>query len=139
MLYSSSVKRGARLLNKRRQFLLQDEITAEGAIQWRMHTNATISIDGSTATLQLDGKEMKVVLTSPSGASWTQSEAKRMSSDVTPPEADQENPGVSVLIAEIGEGSQTVEVVFNPSWGEGVTIQTPPSVELSAWSLSSHD
>ncbi|KAK7033651.1 hypothetical protein VNI00_012651 [Paramarasmius palmivorus] len=136
---ASSVHRGVRVFNGRKQVLIRDEVTTTTGFQWRMHTNATISIDGSTATLQLDGKEMKVVLTSPSGASWTQSEAKRMSSDVTPPEADQENPGVSVLIAEIGEGSQTVEVVFNPSWGEGVTIQTPPSVELSAWSLSSHD
>ncbi|EEB99954.1 hypothetical protein MPER_00232 [Moniliophthora perniciosa FA553] len=80
---------------------------------------------------------MKVVLTSPSGVSWTQSEAKRM--EGTPPAPDQENRGVTVLIAEIPQGSQTVEVVFNPSWGEGVELKTPPSVELSAWGLGTHD
>ncbi|ESK83462.1 heparinase ii iii family protein [Moniliophthora roreri MCA 2997] len=134
---ASSVHRGVRVFNARRQVLIRDEVTTNTGFQWRMHTNATVSIDGSTATLSLDGKETKVVLTSPSGVSWTQSEAKRMAG--TPPAPDQENTGVTVLIAEIPQGSQTVEVVFNPSWGEGVELKTPPSVELSAWGLGTHD
>ncbi|EEC00053.1 hypothetical protein MPER_00092, partial [Moniliophthora perniciosa FA553] len=123
----------------RRQVLIQDEITTTTGFQWRMHTNATISINGTTATLSLDGKEMKVVLLSPSGVTWTQSEAKRMSGDVTPPAPDQENPGVSVLIAEVPQGTQTVEVVFNPSWGDGVELKNPPSIPLDSWGLKTHD
>ncbi|KAK7053258.1 hypothetical protein VNI00_003884 [Paramarasmius palmivorus] len=136
---ASSIHRGVRVLNGRKQVLIRDEVTTTTGFQWRMHTNATISIDGNAATLSLDGKEMKVVLLSPSGVTWTQSEAKRMSSDVTPPAPDQENPGVSVLIAELPQGSQIVEVVFNPSWGDGTELKNPPSVQLSSWGLGTHD
>ncbi|KAJ7071186.1 hypothetical protein C8F01DRAFT_943564, partial [Mycena amicta] len=38
-LNASSVKRGVRLLNGRRQVLIQDEIKSTG---WRMHTDATV-------------------------------------------------------------------------------------------------
>lgn len=52
----SSIKRGIRLLNGRRQILLQDDISGSTTdIQWRMHTNATVTTNGNTATLTLEG------------------------------------------------------------------------------------
>ncbi|KAK1224081.1 hypothetical protein PQX77_008411 [Marasmius sp. AFHP31] len=134
---ASSVHRGVRVLNGRKQVLIQDEVSTTTGFQWRMHTNATISIDGSTATLSLDGKEMKVVLVEPQGVSWNRSDAVRMSGN--PPAADQPNPGVSVLFAEVGQGTQRVQVLFNPTWDDGTQLKTPPSVALNDWSLTSHD
>lgn len=55
---SGTVQRGIRFLNGRRQVLLRDEIKQDSQItdiNWRVHTNATVSIssDGKTATLKI--------------------------------------------------------------------------------------
>ncbi|PWN36949.1 uncharacterized protein FA14DRAFT_159220 [Meira miltonrushii] len=55
---ASTVVRGIRFLNGRRQVLLRDEIASNSAItdiNWRVHTNATITLssDKKTATLTL--------------------------------------------------------------------------------------
>jgi hypothetical protein len=64
-----------------------------------MHTNATVVPNGQSAMLTIDGKMMQVsLLNAPSGASFSKSAAVRLSSDPTPPEADQSNDGVDVLI-----------------------------------------
>ena len=121
--------------------LLQDDITATAAIQWRMHTNATVSTSGTTATLTLDGQTMTVsILNPPSGAAFTTSAAVRFPTDPTPPEADQPNPGVTVLIISLPAGTYSLQVLFNPQW-PGMSASdfvTPPSVPLSQWSLTSH-
>ncbi|CAD6911655.1 unnamed protein product [Tilletia controversa] len=56
-LASGSVKRGIRMLNARREILLQDELSSavNADVQWRVQTNATITLseDKRTATLQL--------------------------------------------------------------------------------------
>ncbi|KAK0520455.1 hypothetical protein OC835_007201 [Tilletia horrida] len=53
---SGSLVRGIRMLNGRRQMLLQDDISASvtGDIEWRVQTNGTVTIssDGKTATLK---------------------------------------------------------------------------------------
>ncbi|KAF5309497.1 hypothetical protein D9619_012428 [Psilocybe cf. subviscida] len=141
---ATNVQRGARLLNGRRQVLIQDEITASADVQWRMQTNATISVDegGTSATLTLDGQTMKVaMLNPPSGAVFSPSPAQRFSSDVTPPEPDQPNPGVSVLTIDLPAGTYSLQVLFNPQWPGMAANEfvTPPSVPLSGWSLTSHN
>ncbi|KAJ7102093.1 heparinase II/III family protein [Mycena belliarum] len=137
---ATSVKRGIRLLNGRKQVLLQDEITAAQSVMWRMHTNATVSIDGTTATLALDGQTMKVtMLNPPNGATFSQSAAKRFDTDVAPPVPDQDNPGVTVLIISLPAGTYNLQVLFNPQWPGDVSYVTPPSVALDQWSLRSHD
>jgi len=141
---ATSVKRGIRLLNARQQVLLQDEVDAQGEVMWRMHTNATVTIDssGTSATLTLDGQTMVVqMLNAPSGAVFTTSEAVRFPTDPTPLEADQPNPGVTVLIIDLPAGSYTLEVLFNPQW-PGMAASdfvTPPSVALDSWTLTSHN
>lgn len=142
---SSSVKRGARFLNGRRQVLLQDEITATQPIQWRMHTNATVDIDQAsktTATLKLDGKELQVrMLDPPSGAEFATMDPVRLPGMPEPLVPDQENPGVTVLTISLPAGTQTIRVLFNPKW-EGMSeadFVTPPNVPLDSWDLRSHD
>jgi len=139
---ASSVKRGVRLLNGRKQVLIQDEITATAGVQWRMQTNATIATDGTSATLTLAGQTMKVsILNAPSGAAFSTSGAVRFTSDPTPPIADQPNPGVSVLIIDLPAGTYSLQVLFNPQW-PGLSSSdyvTPKSVALDNWTLTSHN
>jgi len=138
----ASVKRGARLLNGRRQFLLQDEIDSQSEVMWRMHTNATVQTDGTSATLTIGDNTMQVsLLNAPSGASFTtMNPAARFSTDPTPPEADQPNVNVTVLIIDLPAGSYTLSVLFNPQWSgmSSSDYVTPPAVALDNWSLTSH-
>jgi len=139
---ASSVKRGVRLLNGRKQVLIQDEITATSGVQWRMQTNATIVTDGTSATLSLDGQTMKVsILNAPSGAVFSTSGAVRFTTDAVPPLADQANPGVSVLIIDLPAGTYSLQVLFNPQWSgmSSSDYVTPKSVALDSWTLSSHN
>lgn len=137
-----SMKRGIRLLNKRRQVLLRDEINTSGTVDWLMHTNATVEANGTSATLKLDGQEMKVtMLNPPNGATFTTAPAKRYDADPTPPEADQENPGVTVLTVTLPAGTYTLEMLFNPQWPgmKDSDFVTPPSVGIDSWTLTSHN
>jgi len=137
---ATSVKRGIRLLNGRKQVLLQDEITASQNIMWRMHTNATVSASGTSATLTRDGKSINVtILNAPDGAAFTTSNATRLNTDVTPPAPDQPNPGITVLIISLPAGTVSLQVLFDPQWNDGTTLVTPPSVALNDWTLESHD
>ncbi|KAF8917660.1 chondroitin AC/alginate lyase [Mucidula mucida] len=125
---ATSVKRGVRLLNGRKQVLIQDEVDVSASLQWRMHTNATVTASGSTATLERDGKKLEMTILSPSGAS----------TDPTPPDPDQENPGITIVIIELEAGTHSIEVLFNPQWDD-VDFVTPSSVALDDWSLTSHN
>ncbi|KAK7059129.1 hypothetical protein VNI00_001755 [Paramarasmius palmivorus] len=135
----SSAKRGVRMLNGRKQVLIQDEITAVADIQWRMHTNATVTPSGTEATLVRDGKTMKMSILSPSGATFTTMDPKRFDSDPTPPVPDQDNPGITVVVIELAAGTHNIQVLFTPQWESGFEGVTPKSVDLDNWSLQSHD
>ena len=140
----TSVRRGMRLLNARRQMLLQDEITdSSSSAQWRMHTNATISYSSGNrvASLALGGQTLQVsILNSAPGLTFQTLQPVRLSSDQSPPAADLPNPGVSVLAIDIPAGSVNLQVLFSPQWSGLSTsdYKTPASVALSSWSLTSH-
>ncbi|KAF9502501.1 hypothetical protein BDN71DRAFT_1438135 [Pleurotus eryngii] len=141
---ATSVKRGVRLLNARKQVLIQDEVNASAGIQWRMHTNATVATEGSTATLTINGKTTKVTILSPSsGFTLGTAPAARSSNDAnaSPLATDQPNPTVTVLTIDLPAGNHNLQVLFNPQW-PGMSdgdFKTPPSVPLDSWSLSSHN
>jgi len=142
-----SVKRGIRLLNGRKQVLLQDDITANTTSEWRMHTNATeIDINGTTATLSLGGKKLiATIINAPSGVVFTKGSPVRYSTDPPLPSdtasQDQPNVGVTVLMIEIPTGTNSIQVLFNPQW-DGMSSNdyvTPPSVPVDQWTLTSHN
>jgi len=147
--FGTSVKRGIRLLNGRKQILLQDDISnANTTSQWRMHTNATVSVSGTTATLQMPGtgnKLIATILNAPSGVQFSTGPPKRYDSDPPLPSGDenqdQPNDGVTVLIIEIPTGTNSIQVLFNPQWpGMGSSdFKTPPNVPIDQWSLTSHN
>lgn len=134
------------MLNKRRQVLLQDEITSTQAMQWRMHTNATVTVDandGTSATLKIGDKTLQMKLLSPSGASFARADPVRFQSDPATPDnaADPLNPTVSVVTIDLAAGTQNIQVLFSPQW-DGMAagdFVTPPSVALDQWSLKSHN
>ena len=142
----TSIKRGLRLINARKQVLLQDDISnAATAVQWRMHTNATITISssGTSASLALGGKTLQVSLLNPGSLKFTTAQPVRYSSDPALPsgQTDQDNKGVTVLVIEIPSGTTSVQVLFNPQW-DGVSadsFKTPGAVDVDAWTLRSHD
>jgi len=137
----TSMKRGLRFINDRKQALLQDEVNTSAPVQWRMHTNATVTPNGSSATLALGGKTMKVQILSPSGATFGTANATRYPSDPPPPKADQDNPGVTVLTIDLQAGQNQIQVLFNPQW-DGMSdsdFVTPPTVALDSWSTTSHN
>jgi hypothetical protein len=143
--FGTSIKRGIRFFNGRKQFLVQDEITGTTAVTyWRMHTNATITIDGNNANLELHGKKLQVQLISPpTGVAWAVVDPVRTADAPalqTGQEADQPNPGVSVLSLSVpaSTATTTLQIIFNPQWDGFSSFTTPSLVALSAWSLTSH-
>lgn len=108
-----------------------------------MHTNATVTTNGTLATLALDGKTMSVsIINPPSGVVFGTAQPIRFDTDPALPEGqvDQENPGVTVMTIDLPAGSYNLQVLFNPHW-EGMSSSaffTPPSVPVVSWSLTSH-
>ncbi|KAI0375202.1 hypothetical protein BV20DRAFT_960295 [Pilatotrama ljubarskyi] len=140
----NSFKRGIRMLNGRKQVLLQDDIDASGDIMWRMHTNATVDASGTSATLTIGDKKLQMsILNPPDGASITTGEAVRFEDDPPLPsgQSDQPNPGVTVVMISLPAGKYSLQVLFNPQW-DGMSASdfvTPPSVPVDSWSLTSHN
>lgn len=88
----------------------------------RAHTNGTTSIssDGKTATIELNGKTLLAELRSPSDATFGTAAAERTSTlpALQGQAVDQPNPGVTVLVIDIPAPTSgaVIEVVFNPQW-----------------------
>jgi len=140
----TSFSRGVRVLNKRRQVLVQDDIQASQPIQWRMHTNATVDPEGTLATLDIGGKKMQVeIINPPSGATFGKADPVRYSDDPALPanQTDQANPGVTVLTIDLPAGQYSLQILFSPQW-QGMSSSDyvkPGSVPLSGWTLTSHN
>jgi hypothetical protein len=141
------VTRGVRLLNGRKQVLIQDDFDGVSqSIEWRMHTNATVTIDsaGTSAKLELGGQTLQMqILNPPAGAKFTTGPAVR--SDNPPAlmngQTDQENPGVTVVSIKLPAGSYNLQVLFNPQWSgmSSGAFVTPKAVPVAQWSLTSHN
>ena len=163
---AGQVVRGVRLLNGRRQVLLQDEIAAgvaKESIEWRVQTNATVSISGNTATLTINKvvdpnaaigltaniptKTLKVQILSPSGATFTSNSADQRLSGTDPDPSgidglpgDPSNAGVTTLVIKLPPGEAKIQTLWQPQWDDlsSADNATPKDVPLSSWSLTSH-
>jgi len=110
-----------------------------------MHTNATVSVssDGTSATLTLNGQTMTMTLLSPpSGAQISTMQAVRFPTDPSTPAGypDQPNPGVTVVTISLAAGTYNLQVLFNPQWSgmSSSDFKTPSFVQLDSWSTTSH-
>nr|XP_019049253.1 heparinase II/III family protein [Kwoniella bestiolae CBS 10118]OCF28183.1 heparinase II/III family protein [Kwoniella bestiolae CBS 10118] len=143
---TGGVKRGIRFLNGRKQILLQDDVTTSPTLQWRMHTNATVTTNQATATLALGGETLVAsIVQGPSGATFSTASPTRLSTDPALPTGDinqdQSNDGVTVLTIDVADGgSFSLQVLFTPQWGSGFTaLDTVKNVALDQWSVTSHN
>ncbi|GAA5928825.1 hypothetical protein JCM1841_003582 [Sporobolomyces salmonicolor] len=145
---TTSSNRAIRFLNGRRQVLLRDEITGSAPVQWRMQTNATVTLSNNnqTATLTLGDQTLIAELRQPSTAAFaTETPSERISTEpaLLSGTVDQPNPGVTVLSIDIPAptGGAVIEVLFNPQWPgwSSNSFVNPPDVAISSWSLTSHD
>ena len=133
-----------RLINDRKQVLLQDEITSTQAMQWRMQTNATVTVNTNGFSLAIGDKNLEMqILNAPSGIKLGTAQPVRLSTDPALPEGqtDQANPGVTVVTIDMPAGTYNLQVLFNPQWPgmSSSDFKTPPSVALADWSLTSHN
>ncbi|KZT02413.1 heparinase II/III family protein [Laetiporus sulphureus 93-53] len=143
----TSFQRGIRMINSRKQVLLQDDITADAPIQWRMHTNATVTVnsEGNGATLQIGNEKLELTVLSPSSGYkiTTETPAARLSTDPPLPsgQTDLPNTGVTVIMISLDAGTYSLQVLFNPQWSDMSSSEfvTPPSVSVSDWTLTSHN
>jgi len=143
----TSVKRGIRTINGRRQVLLQDEVNTSDAVEWIMHTNATVNVDSATqATLTLGGQTLKMLILSPTdgSAKFTTGPAVRSSNDpqLQAGTVDQDNPNVTVVSISLSASSSiNLQVLFNPQWPDldSSKLVTPPNVAIDGWSTTSHN
>lgn len=151
--FSTTVKRGIRFLNGRRQILIQDDINAPSGtdVQWRAHTNATVTVNQATATLVLSSQTLLAsIINGPSDAVFAT--ASPTDANISPPApsastSDQRdgqvpNPGVTVLTVDNPNGgSYSLEILLNPQWSglsESDYVK-PASVGIDSWSLTSHN
>jgi hypothetical protein len=135
----SSVKRGIRFLNGRKQILVQDEVTGPSGsgIMWRMQTNATINAEGTSATLTSpDGKVCKVDIVAGEGT-FSATDPSNISG--TKPDDQMANGNRVLVINNAAGGSLNVDVLFTPQWPGENSYVTPSHVALDSWSLTSHN
>jgi hypothetical protein len=138
-------------LNGRKQILVQDDIAGVAAgtnLQWRAHTNASVTTDGTTATLTLNSKTLIAsIINAPSGVSFSTMTADPMSQDPPIPTGSQyaENPsneGVTVLVINTEGGSDmSLQVLLNPQWDgmASTDFVSPPNIAVQDWSVTSHN
>ncbi|PWN47769.1 hypothetical protein IE53DRAFT_371182 [Violaceomyces palustris] len=157
---SGNVLRGIRMLNGRRQVLVQDEIAGNSAItsiEWRVQTNGTVTLsqDRRTATLTISNitdpnagvvglqkfattKTMVVKILSPSNAVFSTNgppatrEYGTAAVSSGGEDSDQVNTGVTALSIKLDGGSaQTIQVVWQPQWSELSTADTTDPKSVS--------
>lgn len=133
----SSWQRGARLFDRRRQLVVQDEISAESPVEvwWFMHTTAAITMasDGRSAVLERAGQRLLVRITSPGEAVFYNAPARPL---WTSPEPDVQNAnrGIRKLAIRLTDVTDTrLTVQLTPLRTGQDTPEPEPVTPLSRW------
>ncbi len=143
--YESEVllaRRGLSLQNYRREFIVQDEITARSAseLYWFMHTDSEIEVqsDGRTAILHKDGKRLWVQLLTPQGEFSVMNAAPLPASPN--PNGQNGNAGIKKLTVHLQNTvDATIAIRMVPLLpGQSLPQDTPAVVPLGQWSVQEH-
>lgn len=138
-----SVRRGYRLFDHRRAFLVQDEVKGKkpSDLWWFAHNapGMTCELDdsGVRATLRINGKICHAYLLSPSGAGFTLLDARPLPTSPDP-DIQQQNNGMAKLAVHLPEAKDvTIAVLFVPVYD----FESPPTVvtgvtPLEAWTVT---
>lgn len=110
---ASRVLRGLAMDDLRRGLLVQDEFLLQQPceISWGVFTDATVTLEGRQATLELEGKQLIARLLAPESASFS-----IVSAEQEPPQ--KRNRGVSRLTVRLpnAQGEARIVVLFSPVW-----------------------
>ena len=141
--HAASVKRGYRLIDHRRAFLVQDEIKGrkESDLWWFAHAGAgigcTASESGQSAVLERNGKKCYAHLLAPAGAKFVAMDAKPLP---TSPNPDIQNPnkGMKKLVVHLPKVRDvTIAALFVPAYDfEPAPTAMPDVTPLESWKLT---
>ena len=137
--HAAAVRRGYRLFDQRRAFLVQDEVQGSKAkdLWWFAHgaagTVAALSESGREATLERNGKRCQVRLLAPAGATLAIMDAAPLPTSPNP-DIQTANKGVKKLAVHLSAATDvTIAVLFVPAYG----FEPAPTVSLEVTPLAS--
>jgi hypothetical protein len=122
------VRRGVAMFDHRR-LLIQDEIEAGAPldVEWTMHTNAQVRIDGDTATLSQQHKELRLRAFPAGVGTWEVREVK-----AEPPQRPLKNTRKLVLRVRTAPPLTRVDVLFDEGTARASEVAVPLR-PLSEW------
>ncbi len=132
---AKNMKRALALFDNRSRVLLRDEINLNTAstIYWFAHTKANISIsaDGKTAELTMNGKTLLAQISTPAEAKFTKMSAKPLSSSPNPSGQDA-NAGYNKLVIKLTKTQAvSITVVFTPLLSESDRNKSLPAYGIT--------
>ena len=144
---ATSANRALMLFDNRSRVLLRDEVTMESAsdLYWFAHTQADISIsaDGKTAELTMNGKTMLAQIVEPANAVFTQMTADplvELPSVETDTQKEKDRSAFRKLAIHLSNvTSANISVVFTPILEEADRSKALPSVTLDTLESLLHD
>lgn len=136
--HAQSVRRGLAMFDRRRQVLVQDEVRADrpAEVWWFLHTPAqvTVSDDGQSALLSLDGRRLQARLLGPAAARFTVRDAKPLPSS---PQPEKQNPncGIRKLAVQLREVRDLrLTVLLTPLKDDtSLSLSAPEVRPLAQW------
>ncbi|MFA0777740.1 MAG: hypothetical protein PVTTEEND_001454 [Candidatus Fervidibacter sp.] len=131
---AEKVMRGILLDRKRREVVVQDEVTLKqaGDVWWFMHTPAEVQLseDGKTATLTQGTAKLQVVLLSPKDACFAVMDAQPLPTSPNPP-GQNPNKGIRKLAVHLRQTASVQLIVLLSPQRE---VQSPQTLKpLTAW------
>ncbi|MFB6227845.1 MAG: heparinase II/III family protein [Halobacteriales archaeon] len=103
----AEVRRGVGLLDGRTELVVRDEVDAGGTdVWWFMHTEAEVTTDGRTATLQREGERVRAAIVSPDDATFEVMDATPLATTSTL-EEDEPVEGVRKLAVHVPDARTT--------------------------------
>ncbi len=134
---AEKVMRGILLDRKRREVVVQDEVTLKqaGDVWWFMHTPAQVQLseDGRTATLTQGEAKLQVVLLLPKDACFAVMDAQPLPTSPRP-SGQNPNKGICKLAVHLKAiGSVRITIAFMPLQGQPPTSLPTLPPPLIAW------
>lgn len=125
-----SVRRGIAMIDDRRAVLVQDEfeLAAPHEVAWGLTVDAEVTLDGRTAILHKEGKELRAEIVSPEAAEFTVESAEQK-----PPQ--ETNKGIRRLMVRLPDrsGKLRVAVLLAPVWDDRGASKVPEITPLEKW------
>jgi hypothetical protein len=127
---ATRVWRGVALRDGRSRVLVQDELelSKPADVIWTMHTQATVTTDGSRATLRKGGKTLEARLLSPANARFSFEQV-----DLARPQRPARGMGKLLVRLPAQEGAVRIAILLQPGLERGREMKLSP---LAEWETS---